>query len=113
MSNRVVVPLTTYTVRRLIQLAVEMREAQVSFFTSKSARMLALAKKREVAFDRLLLSLDSGEFQVPGNYLSQLFPSAPESVQEWFLEHPEFAGLLHVSPAGALPPVNKPNLAGV
>jgi hypothetical protein len=109
--SRITIPLTKYTVNRLIALGLEMREAQVSFFSTKSVPMLALCKRREQAFDRLLHALEEGAIQQPPEAFESAFFSAPEAVQEWFLEHPEFAGYTHVCPAAALPPVDKRDLA--
>jgi hypothetical protein len=108
-----VVPLTPYTVNRLLALVHEMRQAQKLYFDTRASVNLHLAKKREADVDRLLWALVPNVYSSSPMEFEAGFYSAPEAVQEWFLEHPEFAGYTHVAPSGSLPPLNDRNLSEV
>lgn len=103
MTRRITIPFTKYTTNRLLLLVKEMRDAQKAYFSTKSPIALTLARRREIDVDRLVACIDFGEYQSSPQNFEEGFFSAPEAVQEWFLEHPEFAGYAHVAPAGALP----------
>lgn len=82
-------PLTPYVARQVVTLTREVREAQTSYFTSKSGGMLQLSKRLEARLDRLLRSID---LNAPTGCLEvdRAFPSSAEAVAEFYREHPEF-----------------------
>lgn len=58
-----------YLLQKLAIAGREMRDAQTDYFRSKSAIMLTYAKRKEAAFDRLVLvALAESESEVLGGY---------------------------------------------
>jgi hypothetical protein len=93
-------PLSLYVARQVVSLGREMREAQTSYFSSKSGGMLQLSKRLEARFDRLLRSIDleaSGSLAPPVGFSA----SSPEELQEYYIAFPEYgSGTVPVSTRG-------------
>lgn len=103
MSLMANLPLTFYVAKRVVHLALEVLECQALYFKSRNPIDLALCKRRERDLKRLLTCIDTSTGTSSWKVEDRVLWSAPVEVQEWLLEHPEFANDQGLAPSTALP----------